>query len=188
MRPRTKVTNSNRWNALVYGIGMFAMLAMVACDKSASKADQGTSGASAPNPAAAAAAATASKPGSPSCALLSAAEVTALTGIPALKDAEKSGDSPVTMCGYSDGRLTPGASIRYETGRNAAEFAIIRKGHDDHDQKTTDLPSFAPGAFYISVASSTGVCFLHKNTVVFVLARAPLEKVTALARAVMQRM
>ena len=126
--------------------------------------------------------------GSPSCALVPVAEVSALIGIASLKEPEKGGEPPVTACNFSDGRNPLAVSVRYETGRDPATFAVIRKGHDDNEQKTSDFPGLTSGAFSFGLGKMHSVSFLHKNTVVMVAAIAPLDKVAALARGVMDRM
>jgi hypothetical protein len=63
--------------------------------------------------------------GSPSCALVPPAEVSALIGIASLKEPEKAGEPPVTRCSFCDGRNPLAASVSYETGRDPATFAVI---------------------------------------------------------------
>ena len=163
------------------------LLAVPACDKGAAATAQEKSlspGAPAQPPPAAAAATTSS----PSCALVATAEVSALLGIASLKEPEKRGEPPVTLCRFSNGTNPMAASLRYETVIGPGEFAVIRKGHDENGQKTTDFPGLTPGAFSFSLGGVNGVSFLQKNTVVMVTAGAPLDKVAALARVVMSRM
>jgi hypothetical protein len=170
---------------LASAIGMLAP----ACDKAAPAHQESPPGASAGAQAAAAAPVAAQTTGPPSCALLSPAEVSALLGVGSLKAPEKEGQPPVTVCNFSEEKkLFPSVTLRFETGRDAATFALMRKSHDDNDQKTSDFPGLTPGAFSVTLSKSSGVSFLHKNTVVLVTAIAPLEKVAALAHVVMQRM
>jgi hypothetical protein len=166
-------------------IAAMGFLLLPACDKAAptTQGNPPTTSASgaAPMPAAA-------TTGSPSCALVPVAEVSALIGIASLKEPEKGGEPPVTVCNFSDGRNPLAVSVRYETGRDPATFAVIRKGHDDNEQRTSDFPGLTSGAFSFGLGKMHGVSFLHKNTVVMVVAIAPLDKVAALARVVMDRM
>ena len=162
------------------------LLAVPACDKGAAATAQEKS----PSPSAPAhlSSAAAGTILSPSCALVATAEVSALLGIASLKEPEKRGEPPVVLCMFSNGRNPMAASLRYETVIGPGEFAVIRKGHDEHGQTTTDFPGLTTGAFSFSIGGANGVSFLHKNTVVMVTAGAPLDKVAALARVVMSRM
>jgi hypothetical protein len=173
--------NASLAAVVIAGMGF---LLLPACDKAAPTA-QGNPPATSAGAASLPAAATA---GSPSCALVPVAEVSALIGVASLKEPEKGGEPPVTMCNFSDGRNPLAVSVRYETGRDPATFAVIRKGHDDHGQKTSDFTGLTSGAFSFELGKMHGVSFLHKNTVVMVDAIAPLDKVAALARVVMDRM
>jgi hypothetical protein len=163
------------------------LLAVPACDKGAAataeEKSRATSATAQPSPAAAAVTGS-----SPSCALVPTAEVSALLGIASLNEPEKRGEPPVTMCRFSDGKNPMAVSLRYETVSGPESFAIIRRGHDENGQKTTDFPGLTPGAFSFSLGRVDGLSFLHKNTVVMVIADAPLNKVAALARVVVGRM
>jgi hypothetical protein len=126
------------------------------------------------------------QPSSP-CTLITAAEAAAAIGVATLSPPEVQLVPPVTICKFAEGRHS-GLTLRFETGRTLADMPTIRKGHDEHGQKTSDLAGLGDTAFTSSLSDLNEVSFLSKGTVVLVMARAPHEKLEALSRILISRL
>jgi hypothetical protein len=168
---------------------LLSVTTMVACKKDPSPAE------AASTTAVAAASAVSTEPGGqqalPACSIVSIPEVESSLGVDGLKGPDVGGEWPVRACAFTSAPLNlPAVTVRFEVGRDAADFATIRKNHESHDQPTKDLPGLGDAAATVSMGDRpVGVTFLYKRTVVFVTTvKAPIERQIALARMVAQRM
>jgi hypothetical protein len=167
---------------------MLSAIAMIACNKDPAPAQPGsTSSAAAP----AVATGPAGQQALPPCSIVSIPEVESTLGVQGLQGPEIAGEWPVRGCSFTRAPLNlPAAMVRFEVGRDAADFAEIRKNHEKAGQPTKDFPGLGDAAATVSMGDKpVGVTFLYKKTVVFVTtSHAPIEKQIALARLVLQRM
>ncbi|HVW24922.1 MAG TPA: hypothetical protein VHC69_06100 [Polyangiaceae bacterium] len=134
-----------------------------------------------------AAVAAAVKTASP-CSLVSPNEAVGVLGGPALTGPETTSVPPVTVCKYSNGKYSGALTLRFETGRTLSDFGIIRKGHDENGQKTSDLSGLGDSAFKFSLPPINGVSMLGKGTVVLVQGEYPQEKLAQLGRLILERL
>jgi hypothetical protein len=162
---------------------------MVACKKDPSPAQPESAAAS--TAASGAATGLDGRQALPSCSIVSIAEVESTLGVQGLRGPEMQGEWPVRSCAFTRApRNLAAVTVRFEVGRDAADFATIRNNHERAGQPTKDLPGLGDAAATVSMGDKPlGVTFLYKKTVVFVTAVvAPIDKQIALARIVLQRM
>lgn len=152
-------------------------------------ADKAPAPAAAPAPGATPAAAT-PPPAAPksSCSLVSPAEVGAALGIADLKEPEVTPAGSVTLCKYGSGKSQMRVMLRYETGDSVSTMALSRKGFDEHSQPTKDVAGLGEGAFSSGDASMSSLAFLAGTTGVLIVSADPLEKQTALARVIIDKL
>lgn len=179
----------NTQGRFVLGMCVLFATAMVACKKDPSPAQRESSAASA------VATSLATEPGGrqplPLCSIVSIPEVESTLGVQGLKGPEVGGEWPVRACSFTRAPLNlPAVTVRFEVDRGAADFATIRKNHEEAGQPTKDFPGLGDAAATVSMGDkAVGVTFLYKKTVVFVTTViSPIEKQIALARIVLQRM
>jgi hypothetical protein len=163
-------------------------IAMVACSKDPPPPP------GSPTPSAAASGVVAGPGGQqalPPCSIVSIQEVESTLGVQGLQGPEIGGESPVRGCSFTRAPLNlPAVTVRFEIGRDAADFAKIRKYHEEAGQPTKDFPGLGDAAATVSMGDKAlGVTFLYKKTVVFVTTViSPIDKQIALARMVLSRM
>jgi len=70
--------------------------------------------------------------------------------------------APVRACNFTRAPLNlPVVTVRFEVGRDAADFATIRKNHEEHGQPTKDFPGLGDGAAIVSMdGKDLGVTYL----------------------------
>jgi hypothetical protein len=169
-------------------MSMLVAIALVACHKDPSGAQAGAT------TTVAAGAGVAAPPGQqplPACSIVSIPEVESTLGVQGLQGPELGGDWPVRGCNFTRAPLNlPAVMLRFEVDHDAADFAKIRKTHEEHEQPTKDFPGLGDAAATVSMnGKEMGITFLYKRTVVFITtAISPIEKQIALARTVAQRM
>lgn len=168
---------------------MLAAIVMVACNKDPSPAQAGSITTVAPG--SGVATGPAGQQPLPPCSIVSIPEVESTLGVQGLHGPEVGGEWPVRACNFTRAPLNlPAVTVRFEVGRDAADFATIRKNHEEHGQPTKDFPGLGDSAAIVSMdGKDLGVTYLYKKTVVFVTTViSPIEKQIALARMVAQRM
>jgi hypothetical protein len=126
--------------------------------------------------------------GGSTCDVVSPAEAAGIVGLPSLEKPEVTSVPPVTMCTFSDGKRPMALVLRFETGRTLQDFALIRKGHDDHGEPTKDYPGLGDAAASFTLGPVTGITFLHKGTVIMVQgSHISLDGLGTLARKIVER-
>jgi hypothetical protein len=176
---------ARRSGVSVVCIAFVAAVGTAACKSSSS--DSAAAAASATAAAAAITAAAAAN-GNALCSLVSPSEAASTLGLPSLQPPTSEGVPPVTVCKYSDGKYPGALTVRFETGRDLSQFAVIRKGHDENGQPTTDFPGLGDAAFKFSLSNINGVSMLGKQTVVLVQGHESHEKLAQLERLILQRL
>src|SRR5262249_36437317 len=144
----------------IASVALAAAFGTAACKGSSSDSGAATGAATV---AAAAITAAAAANGSALCSLVSASDAASTLGVPSLQPPKTESAPPVTICKYSDGKYDGALTLRFETGRDLSQFATIRKGHDDNEQPTTDLPGLGDSAFKFSLSTINGVSVLGKH-------------------------
>jgi hypothetical protein len=122
------------------------------------------------------------------CSLVTPAEIGSLSGLEGLGEPTVAVRMPVTLCTFSNPAREMALTLRFEVGRTASDFAEIRKLHDQMGQSTTELPGLGDAAASFTVGGYGGVTFLHAETVVLVSGPAPLDRLVAVARKIIERM
>lgn len=180
--------NRRRRGRLVPGMTVLFALLMVACKKDPSPPQAGSAGAMA---APGAVTEPAGQQPLPPCSIVSLQEVQSTLGIEALKASEVQGEWPVRGCAFPGPPLNlPLVTVRFEVGAAAADFAAVRKNHEEHGQPTKDFPGLGDAAAIVDMnGKPIGITCIYKKTLVFITTmHAPIEKQIALARIVLQRM
>lgn len=114
---------------------MLIAIVMVACNKDPSPAQAGST------TTVASGSAVATGPGGqqalPPCSIVSIPEVESTLGVQGLQGPEVGGEWPVRACNFTRAPLNlPAVTVRFEVGRDAADFATTRKHHAEHGQPT----------------------------------------------------
>jgi hypothetical protein len=186
------MSTTERGGRVAARTSMLIAIVMVACNKDPSPAPAGSTGSTTT---VAAASGVTTGPGGqqalPPCSIVSIPEVESTLGVQGLQGPEVGGQWPVRACSFTRAPLNlPAVTVRFEVDHDAADFATIRKSHEEHGQPTKDFPGLGEAAATVSMdGKDVGVTYLYKRTVVFVTTvKSPIEKQIALARMVAKRM
>lgn len=169
--------------------GVIIAIALIACNKDPSPAPASSTTTVAANTGVATD--PGGQPALPPCSIVTIPEVESTLGVQGLQGPQVNGEPPVRACAFTRAPLNlPAVTVRFEVGRDARDFATIRKNHEEHGQPTRDFPGLGDAAATVSMdGRDLGITFLYKKTVVFVTTvYSPIDKQIALARMVAKRM
>lgn len=128
----------------------------------------------------------------PSCALMSLAEVSAALGLTDLQKPTTTVNDIVTLCQYPAGNNPAKVLIRYQTPTTPSEFMLGKDGFGQNGLSTMDVAGLGDAAYSSTLGSGSievnSVVFLGKMTEVEISAPVSLDKVEALARAILAKL
>jgi hypothetical protein len=115
------------------------------------------------------------------CALAPASEVSAALGISA-SNPSTTNNSPVTICTYPGGAL-----VRFQTGEDAASFAVGEAGFGQHGESVSDVSGLGDAAYSSSIAGSNTLVTLKGSLEILITSSASLANERVLMQELLAR-